>query len=99
MHIDEYQERRKFGFWSSASRIIFIVWHMLMLKWVFSSSLQVSDIVQLQSPDPNWSAGLAMLALWSYVLFVWTCGTIILGFFVLCTPPNKHYIPFSTIQR
>lgn len=90
-----YREvRGKVGFFGAVWRFLLVGWQILMLLWFWSYTASVTSLVESQSSDAgSLGATIGMGISWAYILFVWVCGTIILGLFVLLTRPPRILVP------
>ena len=85
-------------------RFLLIGWQVLMIVWFVDSTMGISTVIDEARYDDTDAiiagtvdatiAGAAIGAglAWTFILFVWLVGTIILGMFVLMTRPAKTIV-------
>lgn len=78
------------GFFGRAFKALFIIFNILMLLWLVLGMVAVSNhSVKLTSEAERAGATIGTAIGFSYILFVWIVGAVILGLFVMMSKGRK----------
>ncbi|WP_418219794.1 hypothetical protein [Bradyrhizobium icense] len=82
-------EKRKRGFFGWLFLILFLLFNGLMVAWLFSYWSAVLPMATTGSEAGRAGAAIGTTLGTGFIISIWTCGSIVLGLFVLFTRGRK----------